>query len=192
MEFQTFDTGYVERLRRGDDATERHFVQYFSELIQLKLRSRLRSAQSIQDVKQETFARVFTLLRHEGGIRHGERLGALVNSVCNNVLFEHYRASTRADPLEESQAASLLDERTDALSTAISRETQGIVHEVLGKLGDRDQKVLRMLFVEERDKDEICTELGVDRQYMRVLLHRAKQAFKVQYERGAGTGVGSR
>ncbi len=186
MEFQTFDTAYVDRLRGGDHATEQHFVTYFSELIGLKLRSRLQSPQAIQDVKQETFARVFALLRSPGGIRQGDRLGALVNSTCNNVLFEHYRQGKRADPLEEAEAATLVDNRPDALRDVISNETRSIVHGVLEKLGERDRKVLRQLFVEERDKDEICKELGVDRQYMRVLVHRAKQAFKTQYERGYG------
>ena len=188
LDFQTFDTAYVERLRRGDDVTEQHFVSYFSELISLKLRSRLHSPQAIQDVRQETFARVFTLLRSEGGVRHGERLGSLVNSVCNNVLFEHYRASKRADPLDDREAGNLLDQRPDALRDAISGQTKEIVHRVLGELGERDRTVLHSLFVEERDKDEICEELGVDRQYMRVLVHRAKQAFRTEYERGFGAG----
>ena len=56
------------------------------------------------------------------------------------------------------------------------------VHEVLDSLGDRDRKVLRYLFVEERDKDAICEELGIDREYMRVLVHRAKKAFREKYE----------
>jgi len=40
---------------------------------------------------------------------------------------------------------------------------------------------LREVFLEERDKDAICQDFGVDRDYLRVLLHRAKQAFKAVY-----------
>ena len=69
-------------------------MAYFSELIQLKLRSRLHSPQAIEDVRQETFSRVFAALRG-GKIRQPDRLGAFVNSMCNNVLLEHYRASSR-------------------------------------------------------------------------------------------------
>ena len=132
---------------------------------------------------------MFTLLRSEGGVRQVERLGSLVNSVCNNVLLEYYRSSTRADPLLEEEAANLLDRGSDALSDVISKQTREQVHEVLGKLSQRDRNVLRSVFVEERDKDEVCRELGVDRQYMRVLLHRAKNAFRVQYEQGFGAGA---
>ena len=35
--------------------------------------------------------------------------------------------------------------------------------------------------MEERDKDEVCKDFGVDRNYLRVLLHRAKSAFRAQY-----------
>jgi len=62
----------------------------FTELLQLKLRSRLQSPQAIEDVRQETFARVFSVLRKDGGLRQPERLGAFVNQICNHVLFEHY------------------------------------------------------------------------------------------------------
>src|ERR1700743_2359325 len=70
LDFQTFDSAYVERLRAGDPQTEGDFVSYFGELIVLKLRSRLATRQTMEDVKQETFARCLQLLRSEGGIRH--------------------------------------------------------------------------------------------------------------------------
>jgi RNA polymerase sigma-70 factor (ECF subfamily) len=101
------------------------------------------------------------------------------------VLFEHYRSGKRTEPLEEVVADNLLDHQPDALRQAISRQTQASVHEVLDSLGDRDRKVLRYLFVEERDKDAICEELGIDREYMRVIIHRAKKAFREKYDVGS-------
>src|SRR5215471_786062 len=107
VQFHTFDAAYVENLCAGDFATQEHFVRYFTELLHLKLRSRLRSPQAIEDVRQETFARVFASLRKGGVLRQPERLGAFVNTVCNNVLFEHYRASSRSQPLEDEASAKL-------------------------------------------------------------------------------------
>ena len=178
MEFQTFDATYLNNLRSGDETTERHFASYFGELIRLKLRSRLQSPETIEDVKQETFARFFSLLRKDGGVREAERLGALVNSICNHVLFEHYRSSKRTEPLDEIAAGNLLDNQTDALGRVLSMETRADVHQVLNGLAERDRKVLRSLFVEERDKDAVCREMGISREYIRVLVHRAKKAFR--------------
>ena len=95
MEFFAFDASYIERLRSGDAHIEAHFVSYFSELIRLKLRSRLNSKEAIEDVRQETFVRVLVLLRGEGGLRQPDRLGPFVNSVCNHVLLEHYRSQKK-------------------------------------------------------------------------------------------------
>jgi len=179
LQFQDFDEAYVERLRSGDFRTQDHFVTYFSELIQLKLRSRLRTPEAIEDVRQETFARVFDSLRRAGAIRQPERLGAFVNSICNNVLLEHYRSKSR-DNADEPDP-DLPDPVTDVLGIVASRQMQEKVRQILGDLSERDQRLIKAIFLDERDKDEVCQEFGVDRDYLRVLVHRAKQSFKSSY-----------
>src|ERR1700682_505519 len=124
VNFVTFDASYVSKLRTGDAPTEQHFITYFSELILLKLRSRLRNQELIEDLKQETFSRTFSLIRSEGGIRHAERLGPLVNSICNNVLMEQYRSSNRVEALEDETAERLVETRPNALSTVIADDTR--------------------------------------------------------------------
>ena len=181
MQFQTFDEAYVERLRDGDFRTQEHFVAYFSELIQLKLRSRLHSPQAIEDVRQETFARVFAALRKEGRIRQPERLGAFVNSLCNNVLLEHYRASQRDTSLEDEEDQDFPAKDADIFGTVAAKQMGEKVREILEELPERDRRLLREIFIEERDKDDVCRDFGVDRDYLRVLLYRAKQSFKSLY-----------
>lgn len=156
-------------------------MAYFSELIQLKLRSRLNSPQAIEDVRQETFTRVFVALRGEGGIRQPERLGAFVNSICNNVLLEHYRASSRHSSLEDEEDKDFPATNVDILGTVVAKQMEGKVREILEELSEKDRRLLREVFLEERDKDEVCRDFGVDRDYLRVLLHRAKQSFKSLY-----------
>ena len=180
MQLQSFDELYVERLRTGDFRTQEHFVAYFTELIQLKLRSRLHSAPAIEDVRQETFARVFAALR-SGKIRQPERLGAFVNSMCNNVLLEHYRSQARDTPLEEDQDNEFPDADVDVLGAIAARQIGQKIREILAAMPERDRRLLREVFLEERDKDEVCRDFGVDRDYLRVLLHRAKQSFKSLY-----------
>jgi RNA polymerase sigma-70 factor (ECF subfamily) len=51
----------------------------------------------------------------------------------------------------------------------------------LAKLSGKDRNILHAVFFEQRDKDEVCRELGVSREYLRVLLHRAKQQFVAEY-----------
>jgi RNA polymerase sigma-70 factor (ECF subfamily) len=177
---QSFDESYVERLQAGDFRTQEHFVAYFSELIQLKLRSRLHSPQAIEDVRQETFTRVFAALRG-GKIRQPERLGAFVNSMCNNVLLEHYRASSRDSSLDDEEQQDFPATNVDVLGTIAAKQMGEKIREILEEMPERDRRLLREVFLEERDKDAVCSDFGVDREYLRVLLHRAKQSFKSLY-----------
>ncbi len=193
MEFFAFDDVYLERLRSGDFRTEQHFVSYFSQLIQLKLRSRVQSNEVVEELKQETFVRFFAVLRGQEGIRQANRLGAFVNSVCNNVLLEHYRSSSRTTPLqqEEDEEIDVPDVRVDTLGAVMSGQISGLVRSVLEGLGERDRRLLKAVFLDEQDKDDVCREFQVDRSYLRVLLHRAKQTFKSQFlkEEGRGSAV---
>jgi len=177
LEFFAFDEAYVGRLREGDPSTESHFVAYFSQLIQIKLRARYLPPEVIEDLKQETFIRVIRSLRSDGGIRQGDRLGPFVNSVCNHVLLEHYRSGSKNVPLE-SDHLELPDKVLNLEALVISDETQRMVRNVLSQLPQRDQAILRSVFLEEMDKDDICERFGVGRDYLRVLLYRAKEKFR--------------
>ena len=182
MQFQAFDGHYLERLSSGDFRTQEHFVAYFSELIRLKLTKRLHSRSEVEDARQETFARVFAALRKDEGIRQPERLGAFVNSVCNNVLLEYYRSSSPGvSSAEEEAEANIPDPAMSAVDIIANREMQQGVRHVLDELEERDRRLIKEIFLEERDKDDVCRELGVDREYLRVLLHRAKKSFKSLY-----------
>jgi RNA polymerase sigma-70 factor (ECF subfamily) len=178
-----FDGAYVERLAAGDPATEAHFSKYFGDLLSMKLRQRLRSPALVEDAKQETFLRVLTALRRRG-LESPGALGAFVNSVCNNVLFELYRSHARTTPLEDTVQNELKDERAGADSELTDAEERTHVREVMRGLPDRERDLLRWVFFDEMDKDEICRRLNVDRNYLRVLLHRAKLRFRTEYVGG--------
>lgn len=177
-----FDADYLERLRKGDPDTEGHFVSYFGELLRIKLRSRLRSRQLVEDASQETFLRVFKTLRCGEGIRHPERLGAYVNAVCNNVLQEVYRAERR-HPQVPDPAIPITDDDAPAVEDRmLVAERRALVRRVIDDLPERDRRLMRALFVEDRDKDDVCDEFAVGRDYLRVILHRAKLRFRALYE----------
>jgi RNA polymerase sigma-70 factor (ECF subfamily) len=158
-------------------------------MIQVKLRYLLLSSEAIEDVRQDTFARFYVALR-DGKILHPERLGSFVNSVCNNVLLEHYRANVRHSSLDsypnDDDPKELPANTVDQLDALEAKEAEQKVREILEQMSERDRRVLREVFLEERDKDQVCRDFGVDREYLRVLLHRAKQSFKTLYLKDKG------
>ena len=192
MQFETFDAEYIESLCAGDHGTEEHFVGYFTELLHLKLRSRLQSPHAIEDVRQETFVRVLRVLRQDRSLRQPERLGAFVNTVCNNVLLEHYRSSSRTQSIDEEGQPELPATGLNVIDIVAAKQLKGKVQEILLELSGRDRDLLKAVFLEERDRDEVCREFGVDREYLRVLLYRAKQEFKSEYLKRVGTGYGAK
>ena len=181
MELFPFDKLYVDRLRNGDPSTEQHFASYFGQILGIMLRARYLSPERVDDVRQETLVRVIATLRQEGGIRQPERFGAFVNSVCKNVLREHSRDWQRTQPINQDHLEPP-DKVVDLEGVLISHETKDKVREILAEMKQRDRDLLRAIFLEEKGKDEICKEFGVDREYLRVLLHRAKERFRLSFE----------
>ncbi len=178
MELFVFDDDYVRRLREGDRDTASHFHAYFRDLLLLKLRRRLASIDAIDEVRQEVFARCF---EHLGDLREARKLGAFVNSICNRVLMEYYRAEGRTEPLSDD-AAEIADSVDTSASLDSARNSER-VRRVLNTMPQRDSDILRAIFIDEKSKDEICKSYGVDRDYLRVLLHRAKDKFKTFFLR---------
>jgi RNA polymerase sigma-70 factor (ECF subfamily) len=189
LQFENFDEAYVARLRAAEPHTEQHFVSYFTALIKIKLRSRLYSPEAADDVRQETFSRFFLALR-AGKIQHPDRLGSYVNSMCNNVLREQYRSTARDNSRDNDDNDSVENElpATDA-SVLEKLETQEVIRQVretLDELSERDRRLLREVFLEERDKDAVCRDFDIKREYLRVLLLRAKEKFATRYRKNHG------
>lgn len=188
MELYRFDECYVKRLQAGDPAVEQHFASYFGELLRIKLLSRFLPQHLVDDITQETFSRVLSALKRDNALRSSECLGAFVNSVCNNILLEYYRRSGRESTLEDAQEPE--DTKVDLNRSLVSEEARRLVREILDQMPDRDRIVLRALFIEEKSKDQVCRQLAVDRDYLRVLLHRAKIQFRERIGSRSVTRVG--
>jgi RNA polymerase sigma-70 factor, ECF subfamily len=188
VQFQTFDEEYLRRLREGDSQTERHFADYFGELIYLKLRRRVRTRQLMEDIRQETLFRVLRAVREKNEIQDARKFGAFVNSVCHYVTVELSRADNRYEPSERD-----FDERAGATedldALLISEQRRRLVGRILGRLEDRDCKLLRAVFLDELGSDEVCRRFQVQPDYLRVLVFRAKARFRQEFARRAGSAI---
>jgi len=174
-QFHSFDQDYLRRLANRDAAVEHHFSSYFEDVLYLKLRSRIRSPQLIEDIRQETLLRVLRVVR-KGGVEHPERFGSFVCGVCNNVMMEMLRGETRHEgPRCEFELA---DDRVDLEGPLVTLQRRRQVDSVMAELPERDRELLKVFFLEERDRSEICKRFDVEEDYLRVLLHRAKLRFR--------------
>jgi RNA polymerase sigma-70 factor (ECF subfamily) len=130
----------------------------------------------VEDVVQETMTRFLSAIK-DGKIRNPESLGAFLSGICNNVICEYRRRLWRDAP---EKATLLAPDQPVAPETDLL-ELRDAIDAGLMQLSDRDRKILRAFFLEERTKEEICLELGLPELQFRVALFRAKERFRKIY-----------
>lgn len=151
------------------------------ERLRLKLRYKVlyhvgNGCPDVDDIVQESLLR-FLRAEQRKSIRNTGEMGAFLNGVCRNVILE-YRRRTRREPIADPDIpipdpgirpeADLLEMR-DAIDNS------------LAVLAERDRSILRALYLEGKDKDEICQERGMTDAQFRVVLFRAKERFRRLY-----------
>jgi RNA polymerase sigma-70 factor, ECF subfamily len=177
-----FTEQYVTKLRLHDEETERHFVDYFTPLLRIKLRTRSLNWQDIEDVTQEVFLRALKAICCADGLRSPGSLPAFVVAVCERTCMEVIRRQIKSGAASDDNL-DLSDEKPSIEDRMISESKQHSVWQLLNEMPQRDHDLLIRVFIQEEDKSRVCEELGVDRDYLRVLLHRALQRFRRQLTR---------
>jgi RNA polymerase sigma-70 factor, ECF subfamily len=190
VDFFAFDKVYLQKLRAGDPSTEHHFASYFGRFLRIRLRARRLPPDRIDDLVQETLLKVIIKV-HQDAVRQPECFGSFVNSTCNNILQEHYRRFSKDQPIEDGPM-EVADKVLDPDGLLVTQETAEHVRRILDDLPERDRRILRCLFFDEKEKDVICREFGVKRDYLRVLVLRAKDKFRALYDKDQnGNGGGA-
>lgn len=115
------------------------------------------------------------------GLRQPERLGAFVTRVCNNVLREHYREAAKEIPTGDEVGMNVPDPAIAVADAIVYGQMQQRVRHILTQLSERNRRLLTAIFLDERDKEEVCHSLGVNRKYRRLLLWRAKRSCKALF-----------
>jgi RNA polymerase sigma-70 factor (ECF subfamily) len=179
LERFAFDDQYVTKLRLGDRATEEHFAAYFTPLLRIKLRSRFQSFHDVEDLTQDVFLRVLAAIRKPGSIHDGRKLAAFVVGTCDRACMEMFRKKSRMKP-GGAELSTLVNPGANVEERLLNEARCRRVREVLDELPQKDRDLLNRIFHRGEDKSTICQELGVDRDYLRVLLHRALRRFRVR------------
>jgi RNA polymerase sigma-70 factor (ECF subfamily) len=185
-----FDENYLRALAARDPVAENSFVEYFTRPVRSKLRARLRSQDLVRDASQETFLRVFRYFQSGKTLENPASLPGFVHTVCHNVSLELLRSFTRQSQVPEN-APETEDPSSGPEALAATSERSRLVSRVLEEMHEKDRRLIRRVCLDEEDKDAVCREFGVDRAYLRVLLHRARIRFRDVMEQSNKTKGGS-
>lgn len=179
-----FNSSYLNGLRQRDPAIEAHFVDHFTPILFRTLRRKVRSADQIRDVRQETFLRVLAAIRSGREVRKPERFEVFVIGVCNNIVRETYREQCRLIALEPLETEAVADVPSPYTLIQAQETGQG-VHRTLSELNANDRDILKATLLDEQNAEEICRRLGVTKSYLRVLICRAKKRYRIRAGKGA-------
>ena len=150
-----------------------------------RLRARLRykvryevgfACPDVEDIVQESIVR-FQAASQEDKLRNPEASGAFLLGISRNVISEYRRRTLRDGRMPEivpEPPARNLPE-SDLL------EIRQAILKGLEQLPDRDRRLLRAFYLEEKTKEQILKETGLTDQNFRVILCRAKEKFRRIY-----------
>jgi len=102
-----------------------------------------------------------------------------LNGVCRNVILEYRRRVRREPPIDPSVPIPDVGFRPDAEVF----EMRDAIDNGLMELAERDRAILRSLYLEGKEKDDICREWGMSDAQFRVVLFRTKERFRRVYNK---------
>ena len=149
MDFFPFDDDYVRRLREGDRWTEEHFHSYFEQLLLIKLRRRLPSLRGDSRTCGRKCLPAFSRScgRPAAAFATARKLGAYVNTVCNNVVLEQYRRPTA--PSRSLTRTSTSPPRKTSRRSSSRRGARARPPRGQRAAATRDRDILKALFFDE-------------------------------------------
>jgi RNA polymerase sigma-70 factor (ECF subfamily) len=152
------------------------------ERLRLKLRYKVlyhvgHNCPDVDDIVQETLTRFLRAGQTQQIRNNSEEFGAFVNGVCRNVILE-YRRRVRREPLADPEMP-IRD--TAVRPDADVFEMREAIDHGLAELAERDRMILRSLYLEGKEKEDICREWGMTDAQFRVVLFRAKERFRRAY-----------
>jgi RNA polymerase sigma-70 factor, ECF subfamily len=130
----------------------------------------------VDDIVQETMAR-FLVATAKEKIQNPAAVGAFLNGICRNVILEYRRRNMRDEPMPEV----VPEPPRKGIAEADLFELREAIAQGLEQLSERDRRVLRSFYLEEKSKEEILEQMGMTDENFRVVLCRAKERFRAIY-----------
>jgi RNA polymerase sigma-70 factor, ECF subfamily len=172
-----FNREYVEALANQDPLVENDLIAAFTKPLKMKVRTYFSSPQAADDACQETMLRVFAYFRSGKTLRNPACLPGFIHSVCDKVIWEMIRAQKRERQASQSLLV-LIDNRPDPENETIASECRQRVLRLLAELSNKDQELLWCVYLNEENRNTLCEKYHITRDYLRLLLYRARARFK--------------
>ncbi len=175
---ENFDADYLARLRAKDPRTQDHFYGFFKTPIRNYIKHRVRW-EDIEDLFQDVFAAVLEQIE-SGQPAEPDKLDRYIMGICRNKILKSWKPNPerQIDPADQT-FVDLVDSIEGRL---ITEADQAKVHRVLARLVARYREVITRVFLWGQDRETIAREMGETRENIRLILCRALQRFKREWD----------
>jgi RNA polymerase sigma-70 factor (ECF subfamily) len=169
----------VGDIRAGDRRAEQAMAERYGRGLLYLLRRQCGDPDLALDLRQDTLRIAIEKLRAEA-LTDPTKLSAFLRAIAMNILTAHRRKDTRRATYTNSDTIDVTaDDRRGPYDNVSSQQVQAAVRSLLEELKTpRDREILRRVYLEEDDKDDICADFGIDSAHFSRVLFRAKQRFR--------------
>jgi RNA polymerase sigma-70 factor (ECF subfamily) len=145
----------------------------------------------VDDLVQDVLMTVLGRLR-QGALLDANALPAYLQAtIAHATTAEYRRRRMRGESIEREQLEAVPSSSPSPAEQVQRSHLREAVQALIEELPvARDRAVLRGFYLEERERDELCAELGIDEPHFRRVLHRARERLRELVER-AGLAEGA-
>lgn len=166
-------------ISRGDRKAEAAlYARYYAPML-FVLERRSGDPELAQDLCQEAFCITLERLRQQP-LSDPDKLVAFMHSTALNLYIAELRKADRRKTFTDQTLLDAVADGTQNQFRLLLRERSGeAVRRLLEAMANsRDRSLLYQYYIEEKDKAQVCADLGLTQRHFDKVLFRAKQRFK--------------
>lgn len=166
-------------ISRGDKRAEAVLYQRYYRQTLFVLGRKTADPELAKDLCQEAFCITIERLRSQP-LTDPDKLSAFLHSTALNLYIGELRKADRRKTFNDQALLDGVADTTQNQYRALLRERSGeAVRRLIDALDNsRDRALLYLYYIEEKDKTQVCAELGLSHRHFDKVLFRAKQRFK--------------
>ena len=174
----------ADRIRSGDKAAESEFVRRFEPGVRAVVRRHTRPGEAmVDDFVQDVLYQVLLKLR-AGELRDAAALPAYLRATIVYATTAEYRRRASHGESASVDALDAIAGDSNPVEHLRARQITTQVRSLLAELPiARDRALLQRFYLDERSKDEVCAELGIESDHFHRVVFRARERLRELVER---------
>jgi len=178
-------TECLARARQGDEKAVLEIFHYMYPHVTKLVQANLPARESAEDLIQQVCVKVTTHLHQFSGkvplLHWVSRIA--VNTCLNQIRHEKRRPEVRLADLSEDEAAVVENLATSSAELSASDQvaSRELVNKLLDTLKPKDRLLLRLMYLEGRNLEEIAQLTGWSKALIKVRAFRARAQLRTRY-----------